>query len=577
MAPNTKLSFAMNSQKSSPSKHGNGGSELWIDGLLCAYEFIPGPKKHIKVGGKLDHRSGLFEGTFDADVTLKSGLGLIPTEDLVHAASRSPEGAPEGAVDSTSSYHPLQPSFFIEDREGGNSTAQQKKDASPSLNRKVEASHWVPIGWTRLAELVQSVQIDAEWASAEQLYDSDEYDLLSVADVAAPYWEPKAGPTWWCNVLAGHPYVESWLANSLKWLHPAVSEALKDESKLISERMKHLYYEVPVRVAGGLLFELLGQSVGDPHHNEEDVPIVLRSWQAQKFLVTALHVKGTVNHLNILGVEEVQDLIGAGGAEAPKSVFEVIAHLANRLARWDDRLFRKNIFGAADEVELKFVNRRANEDLDLLGIILNQEIRKLSNQVIRVKWSLHAREEILFELSQHLKGNTTHEILATIRRGTRDMIAEQEAVRDRIFTVQDAMHNTVRSVLQDKSVRITHNLTVFGGCGLILSIITGLFGINVDGIPGSSNAPYTFCIFSACLLLLGIILVGVGFLYLGLKKPISEGQLAARKLELQQLVQSFQHAAETHAKVRNTGSLSSADDQQSQNPSLDTYDYVLIV
>jgi hypothetical protein len=33
----------------------------------------------------------------------------------------------------------------------------------------------------------------------------------------------------------------------------------------------------------------------------------------------------------------MQDLIGAGGAEAPKTVLEVIAHLANRLARWDDR------------------------------------------------------------------------------------------------------------------------------------------------------------------------------------------------------------------------------------------------
>lgn len=72
----------------------------------------------------------------------------------------------------------------------------------------------------------------------------------------------------------------------------------------------------------------------------------------------------------------------------------------------------------------------------------------LGVQVIRVKWSLHAREEILFELAQHLKGTSSREILATIRRGTREMISEQEAVRDRIFTVQDAMHNAVRSVLQ---------------------------------------------------------------------------------------------------------------------------------
>ena len=64
--------------------------------------------------------------------------------------------------------------------------------------------------------------------------------------------------------------------------------------------------QVPVRVAGGLLFELLGQSAGDPYIEEDDIPVVLRSWQAQNFLVTALHVKGSATNVNVLGVSEVQ-------------------------------------------------------------------------------------------------------------------------------------------------------------------------------------------------------------------------------------------------------------------------------
>lgn len=54
------------------------------------------------------------------------------------------------------------------------------------------------------------------------------------------------------------------------------------------------------------MFELLGQSVGDPNKNEDDVPVVLRSWQAQNFLITALHQKGVTSNLNVLGVIEVQ-------------------------------------------------------------------------------------------------------------------------------------------------------------------------------------------------------------------------------------------------------------------------------
>ncbi|XP_065872938.1 uncharacterized protein [Euphorbia lathyris] len=69
----------------------------------------------------------------------------------------------------------------------------------------------------------------------------------------------------------------------------------------------------------------------------------------------------------------------------PESIHEVIAQLASRLARWDDRLFRKSIFGVADEVELKFMDRRSHENLHLLGIILNQEIRRLSTQVLLIE------------------------------------------------------------------------------------------------------------------------------------------------------------------------------------------------
>lgn len=104
-------------------------------------------------------------------------------------------------------------------------------------------------------------------------------------------------------------------------------------------------------------------------------------------------------------------------------------------------------------------------------------------------------------------------------------------------------------LIQDRSLRVTHNLAVFGGCGLVLSIITGLFGINVDGMPGSENTPYAFGLFSAILFFIGIVLIALGLLYLGLKQPMAEEKVEVRKLELQELVQMFQHEAETHALV----------------------------
>lgn len=79
-----------------------------------------------------------------------------------------------------------------------------------------------------------------------------------------------------------------------------------------SFRYAFYFLQVPVRVAGGLLFELLGQSVGDPFVEEDDVPIVLRSWQAQNFLVTVLHLKGSTSRINVLGITEVQVSVHTG-------------------------------------------------------------------------------------------------------------------------------------------------------------------------------------------------------------------------------------------------------------------------
>ncbi|KAJ8762059.1 hypothetical protein K2173_006661 [Erythroxylum novogranatense] len=512
------------------------GSDLWVDGLICAFEFVRGRKRSLTSRWNSRTMSGRHGDT--------EPFRSQPRDHNVGEVS-SPTLDKNQALDSSPLYQ------FKRDQDAPDDEQKQIRILQSGQYNSIErsdGSHWAPIGWARISELVQTMQSDAGW-SMQQLELLDDEESLTVADLAAPYWERPAGPVWWCHVDAGHSHVQTWLSNA-QWLHPAISLALREESRLISERMKHLLYEVPVRVAGGLLFELLGQSAGDPYVEEDDIPVVLRSWQAQNFLLTALHVKGHVSRVNVLGIIEVQELLSGGGYNVPRTVHEVIAQLACRLTRWDDRLFRKSIFGAADEIELKFMHRRNQEDMNLFSIILNQEIRRLSRQVIRVKWSLHAREEIIFELLQHLRGNSARMLLEGIRKSTREMIDEQEAVRGRLFTIQDVMQSTVRAWLQDRSLRVTHNLAVFGGCGVVLTIITGLFGINVDGIPGAANTPYAFGLFTAILIFIGIVLIGVGLIYLGLKQPVTEEQVKVRKLELQELVKLFQKEAETHAQVR---------------------------
>lgn len=177
------------SSKLNQSRDGPPVSDLWNDGLICAFEYVRG-----------NHR--------------RPGVHRHPSR-MSNPPNRSLSGS--NGIDVTNPEGPAKSKLFFD--------------------RK-----WVPIGWSRISELVQKVQADTNWAEQQMDFSEDEDDY-TVADVAAPYWERPVGPTWWCHVAASHPSVDIWLGNA-QWLHPAIGTALRDESRLISDRMKHLLYEV---------------------------------------------------------------------------------------------------------------------------------------------------------------------------------------------------------------------------------------------------------------------------------------------------------------------------------------------
>lgn len=54
----------------------------------------------------------------------------------------------------------------------------------------------------------------------------------------------------------------------------------------------------------------------------------------------------------------------------------------------------------------------------------------------------------MFELLHQLRGNAARSLLEVVRKSTRIMLDEQEAVRGRLFTIQDVMQSSIRAWLQ---------------------------------------------------------------------------------------------------------------------------------
>lgn len=195
------------------------GGDLWTGGLICAFEFVQGHEK-------IQLAQDAIREVAKRQVSSNDLNNRVPIKEEKFCKSSPPLKYGIGDTDT------LDDHSYSRDNHSGH--FHKKKD--------FPRSYWIPIGWARITELIQKVQVCAGWTSQSVGFSYDDDDV-TVADMATPYWERAVGPTWWCHVAAGHPNINDWLSNA-QWLHPAISIALRDESRLISERMKHLLYEV---------------------------------------------------------------------------------------------------------------------------------------------------------------------------------------------------------------------------------------------------------------------------------------------------------------------------------------------
>ncbi|XP_044493653.1 uncharacterized protein LOC123216992 isoform X3 [Mangifera indica] len=127
-------------------------------------------------------------------------------------------------------------------------------------------------------------------------------------------------------------------------------------------------------------------------------------------------LRGSASNVDVLGIAEVQELPAFGCIDIPRTLYEVIAQLANRLAQWDDkfwRLFLTSIIGAADEVKLKFMTRCFLAYWPISYALL----KKVS---VLPESFLFSGKEIVFELLQHVRGNIPRALLDGVRKSTRE-------------------------------------------------------------------------------------------------------------------------------------------------------------
>ena len=219
----------------------------------------------------------------------------------------------------------------------------------------------------------------------------------------------------------------------------------------------------------GLILNLRGLNL-NPGSEAEDM-VSVRMWATKSVVISA-------RARRIFALEEIANDISQGRGPTRSSDF--VLTLATRLTRRIDGL----------SIDLDDKTSAQEEALSNGNPVDSTEILELRRSTIKIRRYVVPQREALLDLSDSTPkwlgrdfGSRSREIANRTAR----TVEELDATRDRLTALQD--HLDLQHGLQQ--ARHGHILSVAAGIFLPLTFLTGLFGVNIGGMPGMDN-PWAF-------------------------------------------------------------------------------------
>jgi len=281
-------------------------------------------------------------------------------------------------------------------------------------------------------------------------------------------WTPAAG-TLWLHLNREHEYVHRWLRED-----SGLSEAACDA--LLAEETRPRCSSLP----GGLLLNLRGVNL-TPGAAPEDL-VSVRIWAEPSRIISV-----RLRHVDAISDMRADLASGEGACSAGDVLATLGRHLIGGLspivAALEDQV---------DEVEQASVEGASQVTRDQLALV--------RRQVILLRRYIAPQRQAL-ELLHSEPAAPLAEADRMHIQETTDRIARQvealDATRERSTLIQEL----ISIQLADQMTRGMYVLSMVAAIFLPLSLLTGLLGINVGGIPGSDH-PYAFAIVVAALVVL---------------------------------------------------------------------------
>jgi zinc transporter len=301
------------------------------------------------------------------------------------------------------------------------------------------------------------------------------FDISSDGSVSVPKDTRLTGSAryrWWHFDLSD-PMLADWCASHLPPI-PA-GALLQPETRPRCDRFEE-----------GLILNLRGINLNQGQPAEQMVSV--RMWVADDVIIT----------VRLRRVFALEDLRKQAEADmAPESPAEFLTALVSRLT-----------LRVQEEVmAISKLTEFFEADLDDDSTEIPKELPLTRRRVIRLRRYLEPQRTALFKLAgteMPLIPEQDRLALRELANRTTIAVEELDAQRERLITVQDDHDLDVAR----KQARHAHVLSVAAGVFLPMSFLTGLFGVNVAGMPGMQH-PWAFAALCLSIIALGLLMVAI--------------------------------------------------------------------
>ena len=297
--------------------------------------------------------------------------------------------------------------------------------------------------------------------------------VLTTAEVSR--WAPEDGVLW-LHLNYSSPEAVDWIN------HDARLESVSRAFLVAEDTRPRL-----TSIDNALLLALRGVNL-NPHSDPEDM-IGIRVWATEFVIVTTIR-------RNLSSISDISSSLEEG--RGPRNASEFVVELSSRLI--------SRMGPTLEEIEEMLADLE-EQTIGTGDAKIRRQLSTIRREAIVFRRYLAPQKEAMYRLydekiswleekdRQHSREVTDHLLR---------YIENLDSIRDRAAVIHEELVSNLSEQLNNRMYLLALITTIF----LPLGFLTGLFGINVGGIPGS-DSKFAFAIFIVILGLIALILLAL--------------------------------------------------------------------